>query len=145
MKPTPTLVRPAAAGDLLAITALARALGTASEVTDDAASAILGALVEDPRALLAVAENEAGVVVGYVLAHRHLAFHAGGWVVWIEEVVVDAGARRRGIGRDLLNRAEEWAAEHGATHVALASRHAGPFYVALGYEDSAVYYKKPQR
>lgn len=145
MTPTPTLVRPAVAGDLLAVTALARDLATASEVTDDAASAILGALVEDPRALLAVAEDEAGVVVGYVLAHRRLAFHAGGCVVWVEEVVVDASARRRGIGRDLLNRAEEWAAEHGATHVSLASRRAGPFYLALGYEDSAVYYKKPQR
>lgn len=141
----PTLVRPAAAGDLLAVTALARALATASEVTDDAASAILGTLVEDPRALLAVAEDDAGVVVGYVLAHRHLAFHADGWVVWVEEVVVDADARRRGTGRALLDWVEAWAAEHGATHVALASRRAGPFYVALGYEDSAVYYKKPQR
>lgn len=145
MVPTATSVRPAALSDLPAVTTLARALATPSEVTDDAASEILGALVEDPRALLAVAEGDAGVVVGYVLAHRHLAFHADGWVVWVEEVVVDAGARRRGTGRALLDRVEGWAAEHGARHVALASRRAGLFYVALGYEDSAVYYKKALR
>jgi len=30
----------------------------------------------------------------------------------------------------------------GAAYLALASRRAGLFYLALGYEDSAVFYKK---
>jgi hypothetical protein len=38
--------------------------------------------------------------------------------------------------------AENWARESGAAYLALASRRAGPFYLALGYEDSAVFFKK---
>ena len=38
--------------------------------------------------------------------------------------------------------AEDWGRRCGARYVALANRRAGPFYRALGYEDSAVYFKK---
>ena len=43
----------------------------------------------------------------------------------------------------LLVAAEDWARRRGARYVALATRRAAPFYQALGYEDSAVYFKKP--
>jgi hypothetical protein len=33
-------------------------------------------------------------------------------------------------------------AGHGCTLVALATRRAAPFYRALGYQDSAVYFRK---
>jgi hypothetical protein len=99
MTHAPTLIRPAVLGDLAAVATLVRALATASEVADDAARTVLDDLVADPHALLAVAEDHAGVVVGYVLAHRHLAFHVGGCVVWIEEVVVDARAAGASDGR----------------------------------------------
>lgn len=38
--------------------------------------------------------------------------------------------------------AEDWARDAGAGYVSLASRRAGAFYLALGYEDSAVFFKK---
>jgi hypothetical protein len=38
--------------------------------------------------------------------------------------------------------AERWARASGAAYLALASRRAGPFYLALGYEDSAVFFRK---
>jgi GNAT superfamily N-acetyltransferase len=38
--------------------------------------------------------------------------------------------------------AEAWARRRGARYVAMATRRAARFYQALGYEDSAVYFKK---
>jgi hypothetical protein len=37
---------------------------------------------------------------------------------------------------------EEWAAEHGCARVAVATRRAGAFYQACGYDDSALYLRK---
>lgn len=81
-------------------------------------------------------------VAGYLLAHTHTTFLANGPVAWIEEVMVDQRIRRRGVGRALISAAESWACATGAKYVALASRRAGPFYLALGYEDSATFFKK---
>lgn len=80
--------------------------------------------------------------MGYLLGHSHLTFLANGPVAWVEEVMVDQGSRRSGIGRRLMEHAEDWARAIGAAYLALASRRAGPFYTALDYEDSAVFFKK---
>lgn len=56
--------------------------------------------------------------------------------------MVDEGHRRSGVSRELMGYAENWARESGAAYLALTSRRAGPFYLALGYEDSAVFFKK---
>jgi hypothetical protein len=37
---------------------------------------------------------------------------------------------------------EQWAAGQGCALVALATRRAAPFYRALGYEESAIYFRK---
>lgn len=37
---------------------------------------------------------------------------------------------------------ERWAAAKGCTLIALATRRAAPFYRALGYEESAAYFRK---
>lgn len=37
---------------------------------------------------------------------------------------------------------ERWAAAEGCALVALATRRAAPFYRAIGYEESAVYFRK---
>ena len=92
------------------------------------------------RAAVADRESEA---VGYLVAHRHLTFLANGLVVWVEEVMVDAAARGQGVGRQLMTAAESWAEDSGAAYVSLASRRSGAFYDALGYEDSATFYKRP--
>lgn len=72
----------------------------------------------------------------------HLTFLANGPVAWVEEVMVEAQMRQSGIGRHLMDRAESWAQSRGAAYIALASRRAGDFYLALGYEDSATFFKK---
>ena len=50
--------------------------------------------------------------------------------------------RGRGIGRALMSGFEQWAAVRDCALVALATRRAAPFYRALGYEESAVYFRK---
>ncbi|GGN23470.1 hypothetical protein GCM10011609_76320 [Lentzea pudingi] len=80
--------------------------------------------------------------MGYLLANNHLTFLANGPVAWVEELMVESH-RRSGAGRELMGYAENWASESGAAYLALASRRAGPFYLALGYEDSAVFSGRP--
>jgi hypothetical protein len=41
-----------------------------------------------------------------------------------------------------MERAEQWGSSAGVAYVALASRRARDFYLALGYEDSAVFFRK---
>ena len=94
---------------------------------------------DDACLLLAVDEGE---VAGYLLGFRHLTFYANGPVAWVEEVVVRGRDRRRGIGKVLMNAFEEWSVSQGCALVALATRRAAPFYLSLGYEESATYFRK---
>ena len=56
--------------------------------------------------------------------------------------MVDADYRKMGIGRSLMQSFEGWATDRDAKLVALATRRAGEFYKALGYEESATYWRK---
>jgi GNAT superfamily N-acetyltransferase len=83
-----------------------------------------------------------GAVTGYLLGFRHLTFYANGPVGWVEEIAVRGGHRGQGTGRALMAAFEQWAATQGCGLVALATRRAAPFYRALGYQESAVYFRK---
>ena len=80
--------------------------------------------------------------VGYLLGFQHPAFFANGPVAWVEEVLVRPEYRGHGAGRALMNAFEQHAADQGCRLVALATRRAAPFYQALGYQESAVYFRK---
>ena len=97
-------------------------------------------LAEDGACLLLAVSGSASI--GYLLGFRHLTFYANGPVGWVEEVVVRDQDRGQGIGRVLMDAFEQWAAARGCALVALATRRAGPFYRALGYEESATYFRK---
>lgn len=135
------LVRRARATDLDGIWPLAREIATSYRVRREAFEATFDSLVRDPHALLLVAAV-GDETCGYLLAHRHLAFFANGPLVWIEEVMVAEAFRRAGVGRSLMTEVESWASGLGAAYVSLATRRAGPFYRALGYDDSATFYRK---
>jgi GNAT superfamily N-acetyltransferase len=64
-------------------------------------------------------------------------------------LVIDAGARRQGLGRELVEVAERWAASRGLPSLTVRSNAARelshPFYLALGYtrdKTQHVYSKK---
>jgi GNAT superfamily N-acetyltransferase len=134
-------VRRARAGDADDVARLAAGLAMSFEFS--AASfrehypALLAA--EDACLLLAVSGGES---VGYLLGFRHLTFYANGRVGWVEEIAVRDQDRGRGIGRVLMDAFEQWATACGCALVALATRRAAPFYLALGYEESATYFRK---
>ena len=137
-------VRLAAAGDVDAVWPLARDLATSYEVDPGTYATIFSGLVAEPSVVLLVATDD-GAVVGYLLGQRHVTFHAGGPVLWVEEVMVDGQQRGTGVGRALMEAAEDRARTSGAAYVALATRRAADFYTVLGYRESATYFTKVLR
>jgi GNAT superfamily N-acetyltransferase len=98
-------------------------------------------LAERDDSFLAVATAASGAV-GYLLANSHLTLFANAPVVWVEEVAVRETERRSGVGRQLMDAAETWARERGSAYISLATRRASEFYLALGYDDSATFFRK---
>jgi GNAT superfamily N-acetyltransferase len=88
-----------------------------------------------------VAKIETGII-GYVLGFHHSTFYANGLISWVEELFVLEDYRGQSIGKNLMVLIEEKAAERGSKLVALATRRASDFYKAIGYDESAVYFKK---
>ena len=89
-----------------AIWPLARDFATSFTVEPEAFNRVFAALLQEPRALLLVATPAEGVV-GYLLAHTHNAFLANGPITWVEEVMVAPASRGAGIGRALVDAAEQ--------------------------------------
>ena len=83
-----------------------------------------------------------GVLVGYCLGFDHFAFYANGRVAWVEELMVDEAHRRQGLGRALMDDFEAWARSRSAKLCGLATRRAAAFYSAIGYDDSATFFRK---
>jgi len=137
----PVLTRPAVPSDVEPVLALARRFATSFQVDDGSFRATFARIVASGSDHLIVAERQ-GHTVGYLLGFTRAAFWANGTIGWVEEIMVSEEHRRQGIGRALMAAFEERAALHGARVVALATRRAAPFYVSLGYADSAHYFKK---
>ena len=139
------LIRPARPDDAERVWPLVREFATSFTPERTAFDTTYQQLMASADTLLLVAESLDGDVVGYVLGTSHPTFFANGPVAWVEELMVEPHHRRSGIGRQLMEQAEAWARSTGAAYLALATRRAGPFYLALGYEDSAVFYKRTLR
>ena len=134
-------IRQAGAGDADSVAALAAELAMSFEFSEEGFRASYPALLASEGACLLLAVN-GHENLGYLLGFRHLTFYANGPVGWVEEIVVRHQDRGQGIGRLLMSAFEQWAAGQGCALVALATRRAGPFYRALGYEESATYFRK---
>jgi GNAT superfamily N-acetyltransferase len=134
-------IRPAEVGDLDEVATLAAELALSFEFSPERFRASYPKLLAADGACLLLAVN-GRQPVGYLLGFRHLTFYANGYVGWVEEVVVRSQHRRAGAGAALMSAFEQWAAASGCRLVALATRRAAPFYLALGYEESASYFRK---
>jgi GNAT superfamily N-acetyltransferase len=128
-----TEVRRAQLGDAPEMTRLAAQLGypmAAAEMTRR-----LAGLVADERHYIAVAAS-GEVMLGWMhVEHRSLL--EGGDRAELMGLVVDANVRRRGVGRELVDVAENWALSRGLSSLTVRSNAARelshPFYEALGY------------
>jgi GNAT superfamily N-acetyltransferase len=96
-----------------------------------------------PHARVIVAEHE-GDLLGFIAIHALPRFEHDDWIVRILALVVDAGARERGVGRALMAEAERVGHEIGAAFIELTAGHHRPearhLYESLGYDPSVTAY-----
>jgi GNAT superfamily N-acetyltransferase len=137
------LIRPARLEDADAVWPLVQEFATSFTPERTAFDTTWHQAVAAADTLVLVAET-AGII-GYLLGSSRRTFFANGPVAWVEELMVERSHRRSGVGRRLVEHAEDWARSADAAYLALASRRAGDFYLALGYEDSAVFYRRTLR
>ena len=80
--------------------------------------------------------DEDGRIVGLASVYRDILSIRYGQRCWLQDLVVSASHRSRGIGRLLLDAATEWARQRGCTHLELSSGtgrlDAHRFYVRAG-------------
>jgi GNAT superfamily N-acetyltransferase len=126
-------IRLARSLDAPALAALAGTLGYPAEEAE--MQARLERILGRDDQLVIVAETGA-TVGGWLTAHAFDTL-ASGFRVQLTGLVVSDRHRRLGIGRQLVNRAEAWAREIGATTVCVFSNvqrtESHEFYPALGY------------
>jgi GNAT superfamily N-acetyltransferase len=138
----PLIVRPAAKEDAPAMASLLAHLGYPAAAED------LPARLERVRAsgddaYVAVSSGE---IVGLATVHSRDVLHGALPVAQLTALVVPPDMRGRGIGRALVNVAEQWAREKGAERLvvttALHRADAPPFYERLGFEHTGRRYVK---
>jgi ribosomal protein S18 acetylase RimI-like enzyme len=136
-------IRPAAATDAEAIAAL---------FTDEGYPAGPSDIVErltrfsSEHSQVVVAEHD-GVLLGFIAVHALPRFEHDDRILRVLALVVDAGARERGVGRSLMAEAERIGTELGAAFVEVTSGHHRPdarhLYESIGYDASiAAYFRK---
>ena len=86
---------------------------------DRARAAIAGA-IEDPEAVVLVAENR-GALLGLCTGYLDMNSVRFGPRCWVEDLAVSPDHRSQGVGKALLDAAKNWARQRGATHLELDS------------------------
>jgi GNAT superfamily N-acetyltransferase len=131
------VLRPAQPGDAPAIAALFTDEGYPAGPSDIVAR--LGHF-DTPASQVIVAEHDE-TILGFIAVHAMARFEHDDQIVRILALVVDAGARERGVGRALMAEAERFGRALGAAFVEVTAGHRRPearhLYESLGY-DSAV-------
>ncbi len=97
--------------------------------------------IHDTSSYLGVAERN-GSLVGYASGNSHSTFYANGRSFWLDAILVESDSRLNGIGRLLMDDVSSWCSKRDCKLVSLATNGAKEFYNALGYDDSARYFKK---
>lgn len=137
----PTLtIRPAEVGDAEAIAAL---------FTDEGYPAGPSDIVErmkrfaSEHSRVVIAEHE-GIVLGFIALHALPRFEHDDRILRVLALVVDAGARDRGVGHRLMTEAERIAGELGAAFVEVTAGHHRPeayrLYKSMGYDATVAAY-----
>lgn len=137
---TTMTLRPATTDDAEAIAALFTDEGYPAGPSDIAARL---ARFGPPDAAVIVAEHE-GALLGFIAIHALPRFEHGDSILRILALVVDAGARERGVGHALIAEAERMGADRGAAFVELTAGHHRPdarhLYESLGYDATVAAY-----
>ena len=135
-----TTLRPAEAGDAEAIANLFTDEGYPAGPSDIVVR--LERFVS-PDARVVVAEHE-GALLGFIAFHALPRFEHDDWIIRVLALVVDAGARERGVGRTLMAEAERVGVALGAAFIEVTAGHHRPearhLYESIGYDASVTAY-----
>lgn len=127
-------LRPAEPRDAEAIAALFTDEGYPAGPSDIVAR--LGRFASE-HSRVVVAEHD-GALLGFVAVHALPRFEHDDRIIRVLALVVDAGARERGVGRELMTEAERIGSELGAAFVEVTAGHHRPearrLYESLGYD-----------
>lgn len=137
-------VRAATTEDAAGIHGLARELAETvgdEPPTEEAIRARLEELLDEPRARVLIAENEAGIVGGVSFWIKPDLAH-GDAVVEVPMLVVAEDHRRSGVGKLLMEEVRNVASDNGASQIELVATRsnvtAREFYRSLGYVEADV-------
>ncbi len=141
MTESPQIVlRPAQASDAAAIAALFTDEGYPAGPSDIVAR--LGHFGTAASQVIVAEHDEA--ILGFIAIHAFARFEHDDKIVRILALVVDAGARERGVGRALIGEAERVGRELGAAFIELTAGHHRPearhLYESLGYDSTVTAY-----
>src|SRR2546423_8908195 len=135
------IVREALAADTAALAVLMSELGY--PVTPEELSS---RLVKMPSAHCTFVAELEGAVAGFVGCSALDIYESDTPVCWVMALSVLERFRRRGIGRALLSRVEQWCADAGLRDIRVHSgeqrRDAHAFYEACGFEHTGRRFKK---
>jgi ribosomal protein S18 acetylase RimI-like enzyme len=96
-----------------------------------------------PHSRVVVAEHD-GAILGFIAVHALPRFEHDDRILRVLALVVDAGARERGVGRTLMAEAERIGTELGAAFVEITAGHHRPearhLYESLGYDATVTAY-----
>lgn len=140
-------VRPAEAGDFRGVWEIQAATREAPQWSEATWRALLGADGGGghPARIAFVAEDAEGTLVGFAVASCVAE------IAEVESIAVEAGARRQGMGRGLLDAVIAWAGGRGATAIVLEVRAsnvaARRLYAGMGFSEQGErrrYYREPE-
>jgi GNAT superfamily N-acetyltransferase len=131
-----TRIRPMCEADAPRVASLTTQLGYPVEATELAARAADIRATTDDEIL--VATDAADRPIGWIHVGRLASLEASGMAI-LHGLVVDEAHRSSGTGATLVDAAEAWAREHGATSMVVYSRstreRAHRFYERIGYAE----------
>ncbi|MGB6482005.1 MAG: GNAT family N-acetyltransferase [Candidatus Acidiferrales bacterium] len=127
-------IRPALLADAPLLAPLAGQLGYAS--TPEQVATRLLEILQDAHHIILVAERKGSGIAGYIEVFPFRTIGANPRIE-IASLVVDESCRSQGVGRLLMDRAEDWARANGYGEAGLRSNvireRAHQFYENLGY------------
>lgn len=135
------MIRKAKKQDLNSLFELVKVFATSFEPQIEPFTRSFEQILADNNAYAFVAEEDYKII-GYALGFIHSTFFANGNIAWLEEIMVDEKFRRTGIGTALVRTFEQAAISVECRLIALATRRADDFYLSIGYEKSATYFRK---
>lgn len=139
-------VRPAAAEDFEAVTALLEELGRPQVTDRPAARAVYQRQLADERACHLVAEDDSGGIAAFCSLHFRPRLNHATDEAWVPDLIVTEQARRQGLARALLTEAERQARARGCHALTLESAYhrneAHALYRDFGMTDPGLFFRK---